>query len=78
MAATKLERRRDGAYRWGVYEDTAEQGRFVETFVVASWIEHLRRNSFLSYGIENITRAPATSRPLRLRCDEVGDFGLIG
>jgi hypothetical protein len=36
------ERRRDGAYRWGVYEDTAEQGRFVETFVVASWIEHLR------------------------------------
>ena len=38
------ERRRDGAYRWGVYEDTAEQGRFVETFVVAFWIEHLRQH----------------------------------
>jgi quinol monooxygenase YgiN len=37
------ERRRDGAYRWDVYEDTAEQGRFVETFVVSSWIEHLRQ-----------------------------------
>ncbi len=38
------ERRRDGAYRWGVYEDAAETGRFVETFLLQSWLEHLRQH----------------------------------
>jgi MFS family permease len=32
-------RRRDGGYAWGVYEDTAEGGRFIETFSVESWRE---------------------------------------
>lgn len=36
------ERRRDGAYRWGVYEDPAHAGRFIETFLTDSWVEHLR------------------------------------
>jgi MFS family permease len=38
------ERRRDGAYAWGVFEDTAEQGRILETFLVESWLEHLRQH----------------------------------
>ncbi len=38
------ERRRDGAYRWGVFEDAADEGRFVETFLVESWLEHLRQH----------------------------------
>ena len=38
------ERRRDGAYGWGVFEDTAEEGRFLETFLVESWLEHLRQH----------------------------------
>ena len=38
------ERRRDGAYRWGVYEDAADKGRVVETFLVDSWVEHLRQH----------------------------------
>ena len=38
------ERRRDGAYAWGVFEDTAEPGRIVETFLVESWLEHLRQH----------------------------------
>jgi branched-subunit amino acid transport protein len=37
-------RRRDGAYAWGVFEDAAEQGRFLETFLVESWLEHLRQH----------------------------------
>jgi quinol monooxygenase YgiN len=37
-------RGRDGAYAWGVYEDTAERGRFLETFLVESWLEHLRQH----------------------------------
>jgi len=38
------ERRRDGAYAWDVFEDAAEKGRFLETFMVASWLEHLRQH----------------------------------
>jgi MFS family permease len=38
------ERRRDGAYRWGVFEDTADEGRVVEIFLVVSWAEHLRQH----------------------------------
>jgi quinol monooxygenase YgiN len=38
------ERRRDGAYAWGVFEDAAEEGRFLETFLVESWMEHLRQH----------------------------------
>jgi len=38
------ERRRDGAYAWGIFEDTANEGRFLETFLVESWLEHLRQH----------------------------------
>jgi hypothetical protein len=38
------ERRRDGAYAWGVFEDTAIEGRILETFLVESWLEHLRQH----------------------------------
>jgi Transmembrane secretion effector len=38
------ERRRDGGYRWSVYEDAGDEGRVVETFLVASWMEHLRQH----------------------------------
>jgi MFS family permease len=43
-------RRRDGAYSWGVFRDTAHAGRFVENFLVDSWLEHLRQH-------ERVTRA---------------------
>jgi MFS family permease len=38
------QRRRDGAYAWGVFEDVAEKGQFLETFLIESWLEtkHLR------------------------------------
>ncbi|MCL2429852.1 MAG: MFS transporter [Alphaproteobacteria bacterium] len=38
------ERRRDGAYAWGLFEDAAKDGRFIETFLVESWLEHLRQH----------------------------------
>jgi MFS family permease len=37
-------RRRDGAYRWGVYRDLEAADRYVETFLVTSWAEHLRQH----------------------------------
>ena len=44
------ERRRNGAYGWGVFEDFASEGRMVETFLVESWLEHLRQH-------ERVTKA---------------------
>ena len=38
------QRRRDGAYAWGVFEDAAVEGRILETFLVESWMEHLRQH----------------------------------
>ena len=37
-------RRRDGAYRWGIFRDTAVANRYLETFLVNSWAEHLRQH----------------------------------
>jgi MFS family permease/quinol monooxygenase YgiN len=37
-------RKRDGAVRWGVFEDTEQPGRYEETFVVESWAEHMRQH----------------------------------
>lgn len=37
-------RRRDGALSWGLFEDAAQPGRYLETFVVESWGEHLRQH----------------------------------
>src|SRR5271165_6527220 len=36
------ERRRDGATRWGVFEDVEDDGRYVEIFSLESWLD-LRR-----------------------------------
>ena len=39
-----IHRRRDGAFAWGVYEDTERQNHFIESFYVESWLEHLRQH----------------------------------
>jgi len=59
------ERRRDGAYRWGAFEDAADPARFVETFLVESWLEHLRQH-------ERVTNAD------RVMQSEVQRFDLEG
>ena len=38
------ERKRDGAYAWGIFRDTADETRYLETFFVESWLEHLRQH----------------------------------
>lgn len=43
-------RRRDGAMRWGIFRDLENANRYLETFIVTSWAEHLRQH-------ERMTRA---------------------
>lgn len=44
MHDVSISRRRDGAIRWGLFHDTAMPNRYLETFVVESWAEHLRQH----------------------------------
>ena len=44
MSELGRRRRRDGAFAWGVYEDTEKAGHFTESFNVQSWLEHLRQH----------------------------------
>jgi len=46
-------RKRDGAYAWGVYEDLADVGRFIETFTIESWLELMHQR-------ERVTNADET------------------
>jgi len=43
------ERRRDGAYAWGITEHTGEPERLMEWFLVESWAEHLRQHHRVSH-----------------------------
>jgi MFS family permease/quinol monooxygenase YgiN len=43
MQVLSRTRRRDGAIQWGLYQDLSDPGRFVETIVVESWVEHKRQ-----------------------------------
>ncbi|SDR64268.1 Predicted arabinose efflux permease, MFS family [Rhizobiales bacterium GAS113] len=75
------QRKRDGAYRWGVFEDVAAGGRFLETFLVDSWLDHLRQherttnadrvvedcvNRFHAEGAPKVTHFVAPARNERL------------
>jgi len=51
------ERRRDGAYTWGVTEDAADAERIVEWFMVESWDEHLRQHQRVSVADADVQRA---------------------
>jgi hypothetical protein len=48
LHAMSMERRRDGAYAWGITEHTQEPERLMEWFLVESWAEHLRQHHRVS------------------------------
>jgi MFS family permease len=54
-------RRRDGASRWGICRDIEAPDRYLETFVVGSWAEHVRQH-------DRFTRADSQIEDRLLRC----------
>jgi MFS family permease len=64
MAEVQLIRRRDGAMRWGLFRDASNPERFLETFVVASWAEHLRQHARVTVADRDVEeRARAFQMP---------------
>jgi MFS family permease len=64
-------RRRDGASRWGIYRDVESASRFIETFIVSSWAEHLRQHERMTQAdreledrLRNLVRISPTVRHL--------------
>ena len=49
-------RRRNGAYYWELYHESANPAQFVETFMDESWIEHLRQHERVSVADREIQR----------------------
>jgi quinol monooxygenase YgiN len=54
MQRVERMRRRTGAYRWGLFQDSDNPQRFVETYLARSWAEHIRQH----------TRATVTDRKI--------------
>jgi MFS family permease len=54
MHALGLQRRRNGAIRWGIFSDVTEPDRYLESFVVESWGEHLRQYERLTVADQEI------------------------
>ncbi len=42
--ALSKQRYRDGAFNWGIYQDTDVHNQWLEWFLVADWTEHLRQH----------------------------------
>lgn len=63
-------RRRDGAFMWELFNDVEAPGRMVETFMVESWIEHLRQHERVTVAdrdvSERVRRFHVGSEPPRV------------
>jgi hypothetical protein len=64
-------RRRDGGSRWGLFQDLERSDVYLETFLVASWAEHLRQHERLTRSDQQLeelivgyTREPPVVRHL--------------
>jgi MFS family permease len=78
MQAMRNFRYKDGAISWGVFRDLADPDRYLETFLIASWAEHMRQHarvtvtdqaieahafSFLKAGVEPVAAHLIAAHP---------------
>ncbi|MGE0799539.1 MAG: MFS transporter [Lautropia sp.] len=63
-------RRRNGASGWHVFRDIAEEGRFVERYVVASWAEYVRLRTRMTIADrkiqERVAELQQAGEPIRI------------
>ncbi|HLF73554.1 MAG TPA: MFS transporter [Anaerolineales bacterium] len=45
MDSMRVFRHREGAISWGIFRDLADPERYVETFLVTTWAEHMRQHA---------------------------------
>jgi MFS family permease len=71
--AVEAIRRRNGATSWRVFRDLAEDGGFVERYIIASWAEYIRLRSRMTMGdrmlqdhVEQLQRPDVAIRISRL------------
>src|SRR5262249_12143972 len=50
MRDLSIQRRRDGAFQWHLFQDLADPSRYLETFLVESWAEHMRQHERVTVG----------------------------
>jgi MFS family permease len=64
-------RRRNGAESWRVFRDLAEEGLFVERYILGSWAEYVRLRSRMTMADRNLTeevqRYQRSDMPLRVK-----------
>jgi MFS family permease len=56
MQEVREMRRRNGAYYWELYHESANPAQFVEIFMDESWVEHLRQHERVSVADREIQR----------------------
>jgi hypothetical protein len=59
MADVQTIRLRDGASRWDLFRDAGTPNRYLETFVVASWAEHLRQHERITITDQEVEQRAA-------------------
>jgi hypothetical protein len=60
MKRLRLQRLRTGAFQWGIFNDTADSTRYIETFLSESWTEHLRQHGRITKGDQEVEKAVAS------------------
>jgi MFS family permease len=68
--AVETIRRRNGATSWRVFRDLAEEDRFVERYIIASWAEYIRLRSRMTMGdrklLEHVEQYQRPGAPIRI------------
>jgi len=56
MSPMKMIRMRDGAFKWNLFRDVATPGHYIESFIVESWLEHLRQHERFTVSDREISK----------------------
>ena len=75
MQAVREMRRRNGAYFWELFHDSADPARYIEVFMDESWLEHLRQHERVSVADREIQTA-CEAVPGRRHDDEIASHWL--